>query len=365
MIERQEAGHEPARIEPTTAGATAPVHQENLLDRFSLIFSTGFSEIKRKSSITRLNFEIKGLERDKERHFQTLGKRAWEAHVEHSDVAGVIVNLKELQIEMNRLETQVGEHDSQIQDIEASKAEITEKFNQNLDELEKRIVPHRQKIESINAEKEDNKIQIEELRSKQDQLSVQVREHQKVIQELDLGDGPEKGPKVEDEKRAIRDLFAEKCEIELKIPFHLSTLEKLKIALAGERTEIEKLDQEKDAARRDYEQRIKDYNHEIHELEDRKKQASRQKERFKHDMEPFLYDLGKRVDQLRLQPDAFKDVFATMDDYNRQVETRRNQIYEAETLSRAMDRSAWTKFLIFSGSAVALVVFLLFALFHF
>ncbi len=95
--------------------------------------------------------------------------------------------MKELQIEINRLETQFGEHETQIQDIEAAKSELTEKFNQSLDQIEQQIVPHRQKIETINAEKEDNKIQIEELRSKQDYLSQQVRFHQKNIQELDWG----------------------------------------------------------------------------------------------------------------------------------------------------------------------------------
>lgn len=363
-MERTEAGIEPASNQ-STLHPSGSFSSASLLTRFFLIFSTGFSEIKRKSAVTRLNFEIKGLEKEKESHFHTLGKRAWEAHIEHSEVAGIIVNLKELQIEMNRLETQVGEHDSQIQDIESSKAELTEKFNLNLDEVEKRIVPHRQKIESINAEKEDNKIQIEELRSKQDQLSIQVREHQKAIQDFDLGNDPDKQSKIENEKRAIRDLFSQKCEVELKIPFHLSTLEKLKIALAAERSEIEKLEQEKDATRRDYEQRMKDYSNEIHQLEDKKKQAGRQKIRYGRDMEPFLYDLGRRVDQLRLQPDVFRDVFGTMDEFNRQVELKRNQIYEAESLSRAMDRSVWMRFLIFSGSAIALVVFLVIALLHF
>lgn len=367
MIEREEVGVHPAQTEPALQkpGASPSAAETSLLESFSFIFSTGFSEIKRKSTMTRLSFEIKGLEREKEKFFHTLGKRAWEAHVEHSDVAGIIVNLKELQIEMNRLETQVGEHDTQIQDIESAKAELTEKFNRNLDGIERRIVPHRQKIESINAEKEDNKIQIEELRSKQDHLSVQVRDHQKNIQELDLGTDPHKEAGIESERRAIRDLFNEKCEVELKIPFHLSTLEKLKMALAGERSEIEKLEQEKDGVRRDYEQRIKDYNHEIHQLEDKKKLAVRMKQRYHHDMEPYLYDLGKRVDQLRLQPDAFRDVFETMDDFNHQVEGKRNQIYEAESLSRAMDRSAWTKFLIFSGSAIVLFVSLVIALLHF
>lgn len=366
MIEREEVGVHPAQNEEVPKQAsTLSITDPTFLERFSLIFTTGFSEIKRKSSITRLNFEIKGLERDKEKFFYTLGKRAWEAHVEHSDVAGIIVNLKELQIEMNRLETQVGEHDTQIHDIESSKADLTDKFNQSLDEVEQRIVPHRQKIESINAEKEDNKVQIEELRSKQDQLSVQVREHQKNIQDLDLGNDSDKEVRIEDEKRAVRDLFTEKCEVELKIPFHLSTLEKLKIALAGERSEIEKLEQEKDAVRRDYEHRIKDYNHEIHELEDKKKQAVRMKQRFRTDMEPFLFDLGKRVDQLRLQPDSFRDVFETMDDFNREIDSRRNHIYEAESLSRAMDQTTWTKFLIFSGGALVLFVGLVIALLHF
>ena len=162
-----------------------------------------------------------------------LGTRAWEAHVEHPDFAGIVVNLKELQIEINRLETQFGEHDTQIEDIETAKADLTEKFNQNLDQIDQQIVPHRQKIETINAEKEDNKIQIEELRSKQDYLSQQVRVHQKNIQELDLGTDVEKTSKIDLEKGAIRNIFLEKSEIECKIPFLMSRIEKLKISLGS------------------------------------------------------------------------------------------------------------------------------------
>ncbi|HSP07205.1 MAG TPA: hypothetical protein VLR94_08510, partial [Acidobacteriota bacterium] len=233
----------------TPKGAGLP--QKNLLQHFAVIFNTGFSEIKRKGNITRLNFEIKGLEKEKEKHIQVLGRHAWDAHVEHPDFAGITVNLKEFQIDINRLETQFGEHDTQISDIESAKTELTEKFNQSLDQLDEKIAPHRQKIESINAEKEDNKIQIEELRSKQDSLSQQVRTHQKNIQELDLGTDDGKETKIELEKAAVRNLFLEKCEIELKIPFMMSQLEKLKLALSNETSEIGKLDSEKDSAKRD------------------------------------------------------------------------------------------------------------------
>jgi chromosome segregation ATPase len=336
--------------------------RHNLLNRFSFIFNTGLSEIKRKGSITRLNFEIKSVEKEKEKHIQVLGNHAWEAHVEHPDFAGVIVNLKELQIDINRLETQFGEHDTQIKDIEAAKTELTEKFNQQLDQLDQLIVPHRQKIEMINAEKEDNKIQIEELRSKQDNLSQQVRVHQKNIQELDLGDDPEKTSKIELEKAAIRNIFLEKIDIECRIPFLMSNIEKMKIALGNETSAISNLEEEKDAAKREYEHRMKDYNSEIHELEDRKKQTSRQKEQLRREMDPFLYDLGRKVEQLRLEEQSFREVYNQLDQINEQVEIRRKQITEAETLSRAMDRSAWMNFLIFSGSAAVLLISIVYVL---
>ena len=338
--------------------------ERNLLQHFALIFNTGFSEIKRKGTITRLNFEIKGLEKEKEKHVQVLGRHAWDAHVEHPDFAGITVNLKQLQIDINRLETQFGEHDTQIADIESAKAELTEKFNQTLDQLDERIAPHRQKIETINAEKEDNKIQIEELRTKQDSLSQQVRTHQKDIQELDLGTDSEKETKIELEKAAIRNVFLEKCEIELKIPFMMSHLEKLKLTVANETSEIGKLESEKDSDKRDYEHRMKDYNHEVHQLEEKKKQALRQKEHLKREMEPFLYDLGHKVEQMRLQEDTFRGIFQDLDSLKEQVDLRRQSISEAESLSRAMDHGAWTKFLVFSGGMLLLMISLVYILLH-
>jgi hypothetical protein len=350
-------------IEPEVAQGSSPEGpKKNIFERFSFIFNTGFSEIKRKGSITRLNYEIKGLEREKEKYIQVLGTRAWEAHVEHPDFAGIVVNLKELQIEINRLETQFGEHDTQIQDIETAKADLTEKFNQNLDQIDQQIVPHRQKIETINAEKEDNKIQIEELRSKQDYLSQQVRVHQKNIQEFDLGTDVEKTSKIDLEKGAIRNIFLEKSEIECKIPFLMSRIEKLKISLGQETAEISRLEGEKDTAKRDFEHRMKDYNTQIHQLEDRKKQIVKLKEQLKKEMDPYLYDLGRKVDQLRLNEESFDTVLAEMDELNSSVEMRRKQIVEAESLSRAMDRNAWTNFLVFSGSFVAIIISLIFVL---
>ena len=350
-------------IEPEVAQGSNPEGpKKNIFERFSFIFNTGFSEIKRKGTVTRLNYEIKGLEREKEKFIQVLGTRAWEAHVEHPDFAGIVVNLKELQIEINRLETQFGEHDTQIEDIETAKADLTEKFNQNLDQIDQQIVPHRQKIETINAEKEDNKIQIEELRSKQDYLSQQVRVHQKNIQELDLGTDVEKTSKIDLEKGAIRNIFLEKSEIECKIPFLMSKIEKLKISLGQETAEISRLEGEKDTAKRDFEHRMKDYNNQIHLLEDRKKQIVKQKEQLKKEMEPYLYDLGRKVDQLRLNEESFDTVLSEMDELNTSVELRRKQIIEAESLSRAMDRNAWTNFLVFSGSFVAIIISLIFVL---
>ena len=344
---------EMSRTEPDRVESVGPT-EPNYLDRFSQIFRTGFSEIKRKGAITRLNFEIKGLEREKERHVHALGSQAWDAHVEHPDFAGILTNLKELQIEINRLETQFGEHDTQIRDIEGTKTELTQKFNQKLDEIEVSIVPHRKRRETINAEKQDNKIQIEELRSKQELLSQQVRVHQKSIQELDMAGDGDALSKIELEKGEIRNIFLEKCEIECKIPFLLARLEKLKIALADETTEISRLEGEKDAAKRDYEHRIKDYNHEIHELEEKKKAVVRKKEGVRREMDPFLYDLGGKVDSLRPREAAFSQCFLQLDNLNGQVDARRKQITEAESLSRAMDRSAWLKFLLFSAGVIVL-----------
>jgi chromosome segregation ATPase len=338
------------------------IPEPGFIDRFSLIFSTGFSEIKRKGVITRLFFEIKGLEKDKEKYVHALGNHAWEAHVEHFDFAGIVVNLKELQIDINRYETQYGEHDTQIKDIESAKSELTERFNVRLDQLEQEIMPHRQKIETINAEKEDNKIQIEELRSKQDHLSQQVRNHQKSIQEFDLDQKADRTADIELEKGAIRNIFHEKCEIECKIPFLMSNIEKLKLALADETSEISRLESEKEIAKREYEQRMRDYNHQIHQLEEKKKQTARQKEQLKREMEPFLFDLGKKMEQLRLQESSFPEVYEQLDVMNAEIEARRQQIIEAESLSRAMDQAAWTKFLVFSGSLVLLIVSLVFIL---
>jgi len=326
----------------------------NLSGRFSLIFRTGFSEIKRKGTVTRLHFEIKSVEKEKDTYVHALGIRAWEAHVEHPDLAGIVVHLKELQIEMNRLKTQFGEHDTQIQDIEASKASLTTQFNQSLDHLEQRIVPHRQKIESINAEKQDNKVQMEELRTKQDHLSQQVRLHQQSIQELDLGEDAEKASKIHLQQESIRTIHLEKSDLDCRIPFILSTMEKLKVALANEKAEIEKLENEKDGAKRDFEQRIKDYNEEIRQLEEKKKQAGRQIENYRREMEPFLFDLGVKVEQLRFQEGSFRENFQELDRLNTEIAKRHKQITEAESLSRAMDRSAWTQFLVFSGSMLAL-----------
>src|SRR5262249_26155037 len=269
MMERSRADLQPEDQFPVSRLEENSEPGKPIWQTFSEIFTTGLSEIKRKSAITRLNFEIKSIDKEKEKFFQTLGTHAWEAHVEHPDMAGIIVHLKEIQIEMNRLENQAGEHETQIEDIEMGKAEQTEKFNTSLDEFDQRIVPHRQKIESINAEKENNKIQVEELRTKQDGLSVQVRFHQKNIQDLDLGPDPEKEPKISLEKGAIRGFYDEKCEIECRLPFLHSKMEKLKMALAAERAEIETQEQEKEITKRNYEQRMKDYNQEIHELEEK------------------------------------------------------------------------------------------------
>ncbi|HMD82477.1 MAG TPA: hypothetical protein VKE92_14270, partial [Anaerolineales bacterium] len=216
------------------------------------------------------------------------------------------------------------------------------------------IVPHRERIEKINAEKESNKVQIEELRSQQDHISQQVRLHQQSIQELDLGSDADKEAKIRDEQETIRKLYLEKAELDCKLPFLHSTAEKLKIELANERAEIERGDQNKDNAKRDFEQRIKDYNYQIQQLEEKKKQLTRDIEHYRREMQPYLFELGKKVEQLRLEEDTFRENYEQLDDFTRDVQTRQKQIIEAESLSRAMDRSAWTKFLVFSGSMVVL-----------
>jgi len=338
--------------------------RQSVADRVSIIFKTGFSEIKRKGVVTRLYFEIKGFEKEKEKYVHALGVRAWEAHVSHPDLAGILVHLKELQIEMNRLKTQYGEHDTQIKDIDASKADLTTKFNQDLDQVEEQIVPHRKRIESINAEKEDNKVQMEELRTKQDHLSQQIREHQQAIQEFDLADAAEKPAGIQLEQEAIRLIHAQKCEIDCKIPLLISKIEKLKMELAKERSLIERLDQDKETIRRDFEQRINDYNQQIQQLEDKKKQATRQMELYRKEMEPYLYDLGWKVEPLRLEERAFRENYDQLDRLNSEVANRNKLILEAESLSRAMDRGAWTKFLVVSGGMALLFVGAVFALLH-
>jgi chromosome segregation ATPase len=322
--------------------------------RVATIFTTGLSEIKRKGTITRLHFEIKSLEREKEKYVHALGVRAWEAHVHHSDLAGILVHLKELQIEMNRLKTQFGEHDTEITDIDHSKAELTEKFNQDLDRLEQAIVPHRERIERINAEKESNKVQIEELRSQQDHLSQQIRMHQQSIQELDLGADANKETEIRNQQEGIRRNSVERAELDCKLPFLQSTAEKLKLELANERAAIDRGEQNKESAKRDFEQRIKDYNHQIQQLEEKKKQLSREIEHYRREMQPYLYELGKKVEQLRLEEESFHENYEQLDEYNRDVQNCQKQIIEAESLSRAMDRSAWTKFLVVSCSMVVL-----------
>jgi chromosome segregation ATPase len=333
---------------------TDPAARHSMGSRIGLIFTTGVSEIKRKGTVTRLYFEIKGLEREKEKFVHPLGVRAWEAHVHHPDLAGILVNLKELQIEMNRLKTQFGEHDTEIGDIDHTKAELTEKFNKDLDLLEQAIVPHRERIEKINAEKESNKVQIEELRSQQDHISQQIRLHQQSIQEFDLGSDANKETQIRVEQEAIRSLYLEKADLDCKLPFLQSTSEKLKIELANEHAEIERGELNKETSKRDFEQRIKGYNEQIQHLEDKKKQLSREMEHYRREMQPFLFDLGKKVEQLRLEEDAFHENYEQLDAYTRDVQTRQKQIIEAESLSRAMDRAAWTKFLVFSGTMVAL-----------
>ena len=191
-----------------------------------------------------------------------------------------------------------------------------------------------------------------------------MRVHQTNIQELDLVENVEKKPRIELEKAAIRNLYMEKCEIECNIPFLMSNIEKLKVTLAAERSEIEKLEQEKETIKRGFEQRIKDYNNQIHQLDEKKKQTARQMENLKREMEPFLLDLGRRVEQLRLEEANFRETYGQLDGLKAEIEDRQKQIEEAESLSRAMDRSAWNTFLLVSGTFVVLILSLVLFLFH-
>lgn len=330
--------------------------RDSLIDRVLLMFRTGVSEIRRKGAVTRLHFEIKSFEREKEKYIQTLGLRAWEAHVSHSELAPIIVHLKELQIETNRSKSQYGEHDTQIKDIQSSKTDLTGEFNQTLDKVEQEIVPHREGIERINAEKEEHKKQIEELRAKQEQLSQQIRLHQQNIQEFDLGDDASKASKIQLEQDGIRKCGLEESEIACKIPLLLAQVERLKAQLAAERSTIEKLEGNKESAKRDFERKIKESNSRIRELEGKKKEATRQMEHFREEMEPFLYDLGKKVEQLRIPHDSFHDDYQQLNRLNSEMSDRDKQILEAESLSRAMDRKAWAGFLVFSGGMIVLVL---------
>jgi predicted nucleic acid-binding Zn-ribbon protein len=330
--------------------------RDSLLDRILLIFTTGVSEIRRKGAVTRLHFEIKTFDREKEKYIQSLGLRAWEAHVKHADLAPIIVHLKELQIETNRANSQFGEHDTQIKDIQSSKTELTSEFNQTLDRIEHDIVPHREGIEKINAEKEEHKKQIEELRTKQAQLVEQIRLHQQNIQKFDLADETDKSTKIQLEQDGIRKCRVEESEIDCKMPLLLAQLERLKAQLAAERATIQEMEGKKELAKRDYEKKIKDSNTQIRDLEEKKKDATRQIERFHDEMEPYLYDLGKKVEQLRIPHDSFREDYEQLDRLNSAMSDREKQILEAESLSRAMDRGAWTGFLVFSGSMLVLVV---------
>ena len=81
-------------------------------------------------------------------------------------------------------------------------------------------------------------------------------------------------------------------------------------------------------------------------------------------MQPFLYDLGKKVEQLRLEEEAFRENYEQLDSFNRDIQSCQKQIVEAVSLSRAMDRGAWTKFLVFSGTMAVLFVSLVVLLLH-
>lgn len=327
-----------------------------LHERFLRIFQTGFSEIRRKGSIARLQLEIKSYEREKSKYVHALGVRAWEAHLHHPDLDGILVSLKELQIEMNRLKTQFGENDTQINDIESSKNEKTDDFNRKLDQIEQKIVPHRQRIETIHAEEQDHKIQIEEFRQQESRISQDIRNHQQNIQELDLGDDADKEAQIRIQQERIRNLSLQKCEIDCKMPFLHAGVQKLNLALAKEKSAIHGLETEKESCKREFEKRINEGNREIHGLEDKKKEISRQMEHYRKEMQPFLYDLGRKVEPLRLGEHNFRENYEQLDDLNHEIETRRKQIIEAESLSRAMDRSAWNRFLVFSGSLAILFV---------
>ena len=338
--------------------------RDSILDRVLLMFTTGVSEIRRKGAVTRLHFEIKSFEREKEKYVQNLGHRAWEAHVSHSELAPIIVHLKELQIETNRAKSQYGEHDTQIKDIQSSKTELTAEFNQSLDKIEKDIVPHREGIERINAEKEEHKKQIEELRTKQEQLSEQIRVHQQNIQKFDLADDADKSAKIQLEQDGIRKCGLEESEIACKSPLLQAQVERLRTQLAAEHATIQDFEGKKESAKRNFEKKIKDSNTQIRELEDKKKDATRQIERFGEEMEPFLFDLGKKVDQLHIPHDSFRDDYEQLARLNGAMSDREKQILEAESLSRAMDRGAWAGFLVFSGSVLILMLTVVVLLLH-
>jgi DNA repair exonuclease SbcCD ATPase subunit len=136
----------------------------------------------------------------------------------------------------------------------------------------------------------------------------------------------------------------------------MSKLEKLKIQLAEERLAIENLEQKKEAAKRDFERTLRESNGQIRHLEEKKKSASKHAEHFRREMEPFLYDLGSKVEQLRLQEAVLRENYQHLDGVNGEMEKRQKQIREVESLSRAMNRSAWTQFLFFSGSMLVLFV---------
>jgi hypothetical protein len=70
------------------------------------------------------------------------------------------------------------------------------------------------------------------------------------------------------------------------------------------------------------------------------------------------------MELLRLQETNFPEVFEELDAVNHEIDTRRQQIVEAESLSRAMDRAAWTKFLVFSCGMILIVVSIFLMLLH-
>jgi hypothetical protein len=72
-------------------------------------------------------------------------------------------------------------------------------------------------------------------------------------------------------------------------------------------------------------------------------------------MEPFLLDLGRREERLRLEEGSIRETYGQLDGLKAEIDDRHKQIEEAESLSRAMDRSAWNTFLLVSGSFHLLV----------